>query len=161
MDSIKIVTMFFTGRPMPFNSCRLRVSAPSNRMIATDNEMNGNNMSPNKALGSIRCKVGPSTMPDNNKKRIAGNFTFCDSHWHKKPISPIRPSVKRWDIDDDVPKLNMKWMSWVCHKSSLPTWKVALAFTRQHGIWFHYSKISTDDQTFNKFKRLMACYRNS
>ncbi len=74
------VTRLRTTCPKPRMSLKRRVRLPSKRMIATAIETSGNNRTPNRASGSSRPVIGPSSRPHDNRNRMAGSRSFHASH---------------------------------------------------------------------------------
>ena len=70
-----MVTRFLTVDPTPTSSEKRSVRLPSNNMTATDNETRGNSRSPNRSSGLSRPKTGPASMPNSNRKKMAGRRT--------------------------------------------------------------------------------------
>ena len=75
-----MVTRWVTIRPCSLISLKLSVSAPSNRMTATPNEIIGNNKSPKISSGSNIPNPGPNSKPHNKSGKIAGRRNFQPTH---------------------------------------------------------------------------------
>jgi len=76
----KAGTMFLTTVCNPIMSSNLRVSAPSNKIMATENDTNGNKSAP-KSASVFKIPVkGPAAIPANNKNIIAGSLILQATH---------------------------------------------------------------------------------
>ncbi len=97
VTSMPTVTRLRTTPPRPRISSKRSVSAPSNRMIATDSDTSGNSRSPNSRSGCTRCTVGPSTMPNSSSGKMAGRRSNQASHCASSDARPISTNMSGAD----------------------------------------------------------------
>src|SRR5699024_4835560 len=87
-------TSICTTEPCCLISSNSKVSEPSNKIIVTPNEINGNISSPSTKSGSKAPNIGPTIIPISNKNKMDGCFKYQANHWEAIP-SPTTPDNNR------------------------------------------------------------------
>ena len=87
-------TSICTTEPCCLISSNSNVSDPSNKIIATPNEIKGNISSPSIKSGSKTPNIGPTIIPISNKNKMDGCFKYQANHWAAIPI-PTTPDNSR------------------------------------------------------------------
>ncbi|MNC39869.1 hypothetical protein D3C75_885500 [compost metagenome] len=89
LTSMPVEQRLRTTLPIPLSSVRCRVSAPSNKMMATESDTSGNSSSPSRASGSSVPVIGPSKRPLSSRNKMAGTRTDQASHCASSEIRAI------------------------------------------------------------------------
>lgn len=107
LTSMPVEQRLRTTLPIPLSSARCRVSAPSNKMMATDRETSGNSRSPSRASGSSRPPTGPNSRPVSSRNRMAGTRSDQASHWASTETRAI-PARERAIMQTSVGAMDLE-----------------------------------------------------